>query len=130
MVGDYIQDEGYHVSFKCTDDLEPRDFVDHCPRYWIEESLVDTHADNFWKSAMENAKLLDSPTSQQHKNPPLLPAKRLRDQTKRFEPEAIATKTKPRKATKKSNTSLGAGLSNLHLQSTLLMTIFSRNCLC
>jgi hypothetical protein len=79
---------------------------------------------------MENAKLLDSPTSQQHKNPQLLPAKRPRDQTKRFEPEAIGTKTKTRKAPKKSNTSLGAGLSNLHLQSALLMTIFSRNCIC
>jgi len=131
MVGDYIQDEkGYHVTFKYTDDLDPKECVDYCPRYWIEESLVDTDAANFWKSAMENAKLLDSPTSKQHKNPPLLPAKRPRDQTKRFEPDAITTKTKTRKAPKKSNTSLGAGLSNLHLQSTLLMTSFSRNCIC
>jgi hypothetical protein len=59
MVGDYIQDEkGYHVTFKYTDDLEPRDCVDHCPRHWIEESLVAVDAANAWKTAMENAKKL------------------------------------------------------------------------
>jgi hypothetical protein len=130
LVGEYIQDEGYEVSFKYTDDLTPRDCVDYCPRYWIEQSLVAVDAANAWKTAMENAKKLDSPNSKQQQNTLLLPSKRPREQTKRFEPETLVTKTKPRKTTKKSKTSLGAGLSHLHLQSTLLMTVYSRHCLC
>ena len=110
--------------------LEPRDCVDHCPREWIEESLVAVDTANAWKTAMEDAKKIDSPNSKQQQNPLLLPSKRPRDQTKRFEPETIATKNKQRKTTKKSKTSLGAGLSHLHLQSTLLMTVYSRHCLC
>jgi hypothetical protein len=110
LVGEYIEDEGYQVIFKYTDDLEPRDYVDHCPRHWIEESLVAVDAANAWKTAMEDAKKIDSPNSKQQQNPLLLPSKRQRDQTKRFEPENTAAKHKQRKTTKKSKTSLGAGL--------------------
>jgi hypothetical protein len=90
--------------------LEPRDCVDHCPREWIEESLVAVDAANAWKNAMEDAKKIDSPNSKQQQNPLLLPSKIPRDQTKRFEPENIATKYKQRKTTKKSKILLGAGL--------------------
>ena len=124
IVGDYIKGQGYHVLFKYTDDLEPSECVDHCPLHWITDTLVDEETANAWNTAMEDARLQDSPLSSRHKKATQLPAKRAREQIKRFEPETTTSNAKTRKAKKKQKASLGDGVSNVHLQSSISMYIF------
>jgi hypothetical protein len=118
IVGDYIQGQGYHVLFKYTDDLEPSECVDHCPLHWITDSLVDADTADAWNTAIEEARLHDSPQSSRQKKAAPLPTKRIRENVKRFEPESTTSNAKTRKAKKKQKTSLGDGVSNVHLQST------------
>jgi hypothetical protein len=125
IVGDYIKGQGYHVLFKYTDDLEPSECVDHCPLHWITDTLVDEETANAWNTAMEDARLQDSPLSSRHKKATQLPAKRVREQIKRFEPETTTSNAKTRKAKKKQKASLGDGVSNVHLQSSISMYIFN-----
>ena len=125
IVGDYIKGQGYHVLFKYTDDLEPSECVDHCPLHWITDTLVDEETANAWNTAMEDARLQDSPLSSRHKKATQLPAKRIREQIKRFEPETTTSNAKTRTAKKKQKASLGDGVSNVHLQSSISMYIYN-----
>jgi hypothetical protein len=61
IVGEYVAGEGYHVLFTYTDDLEPRECVDHCPLHWIDASLVDEAVASAWKTAIAKESLHDSP---------------------------------------------------------------------
>jgi hypothetical protein len=87
--------------------------------------LVGEETANAWNTAMEEARLHDSPQSIRHKKAATLPIKRVRENVKRFEPESKTSTAKTRKAKKKQKTSLGDGVSNVHLQSTFIMAIFS-----
>ena len=125
IVGDYIKGKGYHVLFQYTDDLDPRECVDHCPLHWIADTLVDEDTANAWNTAMEDARKHDSPLSSRHKKATTLPAKRVREHVKRFEPESTTSNTKTRKAKKTKKTSLGDGVSKVHLQSSMSMYIYN-----
>jgi hypothetical protein len=126
LVGDYIKGKGYHVLFKYTDDQEPSECVDHCPLHWINDTLVPEDTANAWNTAIEDARLHDSPQSSRNKKASQLPLKRLRENVKRFEPESTTSNAKSRKAKKKQKTSLGDdGVTNVHLKSSISMYIFN-----
>jgi hypothetical protein len=121
-----MKGKGYHVLFKYTDDQEPSECVDHCPLHWINDTLVDEDTANAWNTAIEDARLHDSPQSSRNKKASQLPLKRLRENVKRFEPESTKSNAKSRKAKKKQKTSLGDdGVTNVHLKSSISMYIFN-----